>query len=61
MLQKGIHIRLGVDKLLHRSLCLDDKQFPVATDIFNTSISIPFYPSLKPEEVSTIANAIGRL
>jgi perosamine synthetase len=49
-----IDIRKGVDELLHRNLNLDDKDFPVATEIFEKTISIPLYPSLTQEEISKV-------
>lgn len=60
-LQKGIHIRKGVDKLLHRLMGLNDIQFPVATELFNETISIPLYPSLTDEEVESCIQALDLL
>jgi UDP-4-amino-4-deoxy-L-arabinose-oxoglutarate aminotransferase len=44
--QRGVHVRRGVDLLLHRALGLDDAQFPQATAHFHTTVSLPLYPAL---------------
>jgi perosamine synthetase len=48
--QEGIAIRRGVDALLHRQYGLQDDGFPNALQLFNTTISIPIYPSLSDSE-----------
>lgn len=60
-LKKGIHIRKGVDRLLHRLSGLSDSDFPVATELFNNTISIPIYPNLNDEEVNACIEALGLL
>jgi UDP-4-amino-4-deoxy-L-arabinose-oxoglutarate aminotransferase len=49
--EQKIHIRKGVDKLLHRLMGQADEKFPVATDLFNSTISLPIYPALTDEEL----------
>ncbi|MBW1978982.1 MAG: DegT/DnrJ/EryC1/StrS family aminotransferase [Deltaproteobacteria bacterium] len=46
----GIHVRRGVDKLLHRDLNLSDKYFPKAVRLFEQTLSLPIYPSLTKRE-----------
>jgi UDP-4-amino-4-deoxy-L-arabinose-oxoglutarate aminotransferase len=47
---KGIQVRRGVDDLLHRRLGLNERDFPVAADLFAQTVSIPFYPCLSEED-----------
>ena len=56
--EKGIQIRRGVDKLLHRFMGLNDKNFPVSVELFNQTISIPIYPALSDDEVNRINKAL---
>jgi UDP-4-amino-4-deoxy-L-arabinose-oxoglutarate aminotransferase len=56
-----IHIRKGVDKLLHRITGKSDKDFPVATDLFNTTISLPIYPALSDHEFERCLIAVDEL
>jgi UDP-4-amino-4-deoxy-L-arabinose-oxoglutarate aminotransferase len=57
----GINIRRGVDQLLHRHFNIPDKEFQGALKIFNSTISIPFYPSLKNWEVEKIISHLPEL
>lgn len=57
----GINIRRGVESLLHRHFNILDKEFPGALNIFNSTISIPFYPSLKSWEVEKIISHLPEL
>ncbi len=57
-LEKHIQIRKGVDKLLHRLMGLNDIEFPMATELFNETISIPIYPSLTDQEVTLCNEAL---
>ncbi len=50
-LARGIHVRRGVDALLHRTLGLDDRGFPRSVSHFETTVSLPIYPALtEPEQ-----------
>ena len=49
--EKKIHIRKGVDRLLHRLMGKPDSEFPVATNLFDTTISLPIYPALTEQEL----------
>jgi len=55
--QTGIMVRRGVDALLHRMLGLRDTLFPNAVELYNSTISLPFYPSLKRESFERILKA----
>lgn len=59
--EKGIHIRKGVDKLLHRLTGKNDAEFPVATELFNTTISVPIYPAMNEEEIKTCCDSLTLL
>jgi len=50
--QEKIHVRPGVDKLLHRMLGKSDNAFPVSVELFDTTVSVPLYPSLQEEEIN---------
>jgi len=51
-LSRGIHVRRGVDELLHRSVGQTDVQFPASVKLFQSTVSLPIYPSLTAEEES---------
>jgi perosamine synthetase len=57
----GISLRRGVDELLHRSHKLPDDEFPQAVNLFNSLISIPFYPSLIENEIDRILQCLPNL
>lgn len=57
----GIQVRKGVDTLLHRDTNQDDLMFPVAIELFDTTISIPIYPSLSSSQVSRCAEALTQM
>lgn len=58
LLTRGVQVRRGVDELLHRKLGLDDRDFPVATELFSQIISVPFYPSLTSSEQARVVLAM---
>ena len=49
-----IAVRKGVDSLLHRQQGQPDSLFPNAITLYNTTLSIPFYPKLSDSEVDKI-------
>lgn len=52
---KGIAVRRGVDQLLHRIyLKSPDSRYPCACSCFDTTLSIPIYPSLSIDEIRKI-------
>lgn len=55
----GIQVRKGVDELLHRGSGQLDQMFPVAVDLFNTTISVPIYPALSSDEERRCVEAIS--
>jgi dTDP-4-amino-4,6-dideoxygalactose transaminase len=57
-LDRGVHVKRGVDELLHRRCGLDDDMFPVATRLFDTTVSVPFYPSLSDAEARRVVSAM---
>lgn len=52
--EQGIAVRQGVDQLLHRNSGMSDEYFPMATQCFEETISIPIYPALTHEQQSQI-------
>jgi UDP-4-amino-4-deoxy-L-arabinose-oxoglutarate aminotransferase len=46
----GIHVRRGVDELLHRTQGFSDTCFPNAVRCYNETLSLPIYPGLLNEE-----------
>lgn len=55
-LEQGIHIRRGVDDLLHRFLAMEDGDYPRAVELYNTTVSIPIYPALTENEYRHCVN-----
>jgi dTDP-4-amino-4,6-dideoxygalactose transaminase len=49
-LERGVHVRRGVDELLHRICNLNDDAFPNAIKAFNSAVSLPIYPALTKAE-----------
>jgi UDP-4-amino-4-deoxy-L-arabinose-oxoglutarate aminotransferase len=47
---RGIQVRQGVDRLLHRLLNLPDLEYPAATRHFQETVSLPLYPALTDAE-----------
>ncbi len=55
--RQGVSVRRGVDRLLHRELGRSDDRFPVAVELFNTTVSLPIYPSLSDADFRRSADA----
>lgn len=55
----GVVVRRGVDELLHRWVGEPDRAFPVAAELFKTTVSIPIYPAMSDADVTTCASALG--
>lgn len=49
-IEKKICIRKGVDKLIHRLVGLPDNNFPVSVSLFDSTVSLPIYPSMNRSE-----------
>jgi UDP-4-amino-4-deoxy-L-arabinose-oxoglutarate aminotransferase len=56
--RRGIIVRRGVDELLHRIVGESDRRFPVATELFETTVSVPIYPALSDSDIATCADAV---
>ncbi len=54
----GIMVRRGVDELLHRFINMNDERYPNALNLFERTISIPFYPSLTDQEVERVVKSL---
>ena len=57
----GVQVRKGVDVLLHRGMGLADQSFPVAVDLFDTTVSLPIYPALSRSQELRCIEAITQL
>lgn len=60
-LKNKIIIRKGVDNLLHRILNLDDKNYKNSVELFNSALSVPFYPALTTQEIKRIKNLLKEI
>lgn len=58
-LKFGIHVRRGVDLLLHRLLGYDDSRFPESVVRFDTTVSLPIYPALSQSQEMRCIEAIA--
>jgi dTDP-4-amino-4,6-dideoxygalactose transaminase len=54
----GIHIRKGVDSLIHRELNLQDNDFSNALLHFNQTFSLPYYPVLEIFESDYVVSSL---
>src|SRR5262249_12556886 len=52
-----IHVRRGVDQLLHRARGKLDPGFETAVDHFDSTLSLPLYPALTDEEHAACVRA----
>jgi perosamine synthetase len=60
-LERGVSVKRGVDKLLHRSRGEPDSNFKVSTMLFDTTVSLPLYPALTDEEHTICLEAATRI
>lgn len=60
-LRYGIHVRRGIDGLLHRFLNYSDDKYPVSVAHFERTVSLPIYPAMTGEEVDRVAEAAALL
>jgi len=56
---RGIEAKPPVHRPLHRYLGLSDRDFPVTTEVWETGLSVPLYPSLEEAEIERVEAAIG--
>lgn len=54
----GITVGRAVAVLLHRLVGMRDDDFPNAVEAFNTTVSIPIYPAMSDDDVSTVVDAV---
>lgn len=54
---KGVAVRKGVDKMLHQLAGYPDKKFPIACNLFDTTLSLPYYPAMSDEDVNKVISA----
>jgi len=52
--KQGIHIRHGVDTLLHRKCSMRAGDFPFTEQFFGETVCIPIYPALKDKDCEKI-------
>jgi UDP-4-amino-4-deoxy-L-arabinose-oxoglutarate aminotransferase len=52
--ERGVHVRQGVDTLLHHFMCHPSKKFANAERLFRETVSLPIYPGLMEEEQKKI-------
>lgn len=60
-LERGIHVRKGVDALVHRDQNIPDADFMMAVKNFEQAVSIPILPQLTEEEVGHIIHAVNEI
>ena len=61
MQQHGVHVRKGIDALLHRDFQLrTDEDFPKSVEAYCQTASLPLYPSLSEEDVYRIAGYVNK-
>jgi dTDP-4-amino-4,6-dideoxygalactose transaminase len=60
-LNEGIHVRKGVDSLVHREFKFADNEFPKSVKAFETTVSIPILPHLTAEQVNHIVETTNKL
>lgn len=58
-IKRGIHVRKGVDELIHRRNAMDDSGFSNAIHLFEKTISIPIYPALTDSEADHVAETLN--
>ena len=56
--REGVAVRKGVDQMLHRKMGLADEDFPNACRLFDTTVSLPYYPAMTDEEVTQVISAV---
>jgi perosamine synthetase len=55
--EADVHVRRGVDTLLHRLLRQDPLRFPGAETLYRETLSLPLYPALKLEDEDRVVSA----
>lgn len=60
-IERGIHVRKGVDNLIHRETGREDAEFPNSTAAFEQTVSIPLLPQSSDEEIQYIVSVTNEL
>jgi UDP-4-amino-4-deoxy-L-arabinose-oxoglutarate aminotransferase len=58
MYEQGICIRRPVEPMIHQYLSLDENNFPVANQMYDNLISLPFYPDLTESQIAFISKTL---
>jgi UDP-4-amino-4-deoxy-L-arabinose-oxoglutarate aminotransferase len=56
-LLRGIHVRRGVDSLLHRQCGMKSDDFPGTERLFSETVCLPLYPALNNQHVKKIVTS----
>jgi len=56
--KRGIVVRKGVDRLIHRVMGLHDRDFSRSCELFSSTVSLPIYPALNNEELNKIIKVL---
>lgn len=56
-LDHDVHVRRGVDALLHRSVGLPDESFPETTRAFARTLSLPIWPAMSNDDIDHVIEA----
>ncbi|MEA3229579.1 MAG: GNAT family N-acetyltransferase [archaeon] len=56
--KRGVCCDTPIFKPLHQYFDIDDSEYPNTKKVMDKAISIPLYPSLKPEEINFVCDAI---
>jgi len=59
--EHGVHVRRGVDALLHREGAHAASEFPNTERLFAETVSIPIYPALRDDEQDRVIAACRRV
>jgi dTDP-4-amino-4,6-dideoxygalactose transaminase len=59
--KRGIHVRKGVDNLIHREIGLSDNLFPNSTRAYETTVSIPLLPQLTHDQLLSVTDAVEEI
>jgi UDP-4-amino-4-deoxy-L-arabinose-oxoglutarate aminotransferase len=57
----GVQVRKGVDALLHRGLGIPDHAFPIAVELFETTVTFPIYPALSLSDQLRCVEALSQV
>jgi perosamine synthetase len=59
--EQGVHIRRGVDTLLHRKCGMREGNFPCTEQLFSETVCIPIYPALKDKDCEKIVASCHKI